>query len=121
MTYLLNLPTALATPPKKSISNIPKVIALRLRRICDDDVTFDKRSSEYQNYLIAREHKPSSAKRQFSEVRNKTRAEARTKQEKQDKVRDVEFITTYNLASRNINKIIQNNLSILHTDEDMNI
>ena len=37
--------------PKKNISNIPKGIALRLRRICDDDVTFDKRSSEYQNYL----------------------------------------------------------------------
>ena len=38
-------------------------IALRLRRICDDDdETFEKRSSEYQNYLIARNHKPSIVK-----------------------------------------------------------
>ena len=85
----------------------------------DDDVTFDKRSSEYQNYLITREHKPSKVKRQFSEVRNKTRAEARTKQEKRDKVSNVKFIITYNPALPNINKIIQNNLSILHTGEDM--
>ena len=59
-----------ATPstcyPKNNICNIPKGIALRLRRICDDDNTFDKRSSEYQNYLIARDHKPSTVKRQFS-------------------------------------------------------
>ena len=48
--------------PKNNICNIPKGIALRLRRICDDDETFDKRSTEYQNYLIAREHKPSLVK-----------------------------------------------------------
>ena len=82
-------------------------------------MTFDKRSSEYQNYLIAREQKPSTVKQQFSEVRNKTRTDARTKHRKQDKVSDVEFITTYNPALSNINKIIQNNLSIPHTDEDM--
>ena len=74
---------------------------------------------EYQNYLIAREHKPFTVKRQFSEVRNKTGAEARTKQEKQDKLSTVKFITTYNPALPNISKIIQNNLSILHTGEDM--
>ena len=56
-------------------------IRLRLRRICDDDVTFGKRSSEHQNYLIVRELKPSSVKQPFSEVRNKTTVEARTKQE----------------------------------------
>ena len=39
---------------KKNIWNIPKGIALKLKRICDDDVTFDKRSSKYQNYLIGR-------------------------------------------------------------------
>ena len=111
--------------PKKNISNIPKGMTLRLRTICDDDdddddeVTFDKRSLKYQNHLIAREHKPSTVKGKFSEFKNKTSAEARTKQEKQDKVSDVKLITTYNPALPNINKIIQNNLTILHTDEDM--
>ena len=80
---------------------------------------FDKRSLEYQNHLIAREQKPYTVKRQFSEVRNKTRAGARTKQEIQDNVSDVKFIAIYNPVLPNINKIIQNYLSILHTDEDM--
>ena len=78
-----------------------------------------KKSSEYQSYLIARDHKPSIVKKQFSEVKKKTRSEARQKQTKQDKVSDLKFITTYNPALPNIHNIIQNNLSILHTDENM--
>ena len=105
--------------PKNNICNIPRGIALRLRKICDDDETFKKRSSEYQNYLIARDHKPSMVKKQFSEVKKKTRSEARQKQTKQDKVSDLKLITTYNPALPNIHNIIQNNLSILHTDENM--
>ena len=100
---------------KNSISSIPKGIALRPKKICGDDVTFDKRSSEYHNYLIVREYKPSAIKQQFSEVRT----EARTKQEKQGKVSNVKFIATYNPALSNIIKIIQNNLSILRTHEEM--
>ena len=37
--------------PKNNSCKIPKAIALRRRRICDDDETFDKRSTVYQNYL----------------------------------------------------------------------
>lgn len=102
--------------PKKNICNLPKGIVLRLRRICDYDATFDKISSEYQNYLIAREHEPSKVKWQFSEVRNKTRAE---EQKEQDRASDVKFMTTVNLAFSNINEIIQNYLSFLHPDESM--
>ena len=53
LTYLLSLATVLATPTvstcysEKNINNIPKGIALSPRRICDDDVTYDKRSWEY--------------------------------------------------------------------------
>ena len=57
--------------PKRNICNIPKGIVLRLRSICNDDETFDKRSTEYQNYLIAREYKPSLLEQQFSEVSKK--------------------------------------------------
>ena len=68
--------------------------------------------------MIAREHKPSTVKQLF-EFRNKTGAEVWTKQDKQDRVSDVKFITTYNPALPIINKIIQNNVFILHTDEEM--
>ena len=33
--------------PKSNIENIPKGIALRLRRFCYSDNTFEKRSKEY--------------------------------------------------------------------------
>ena len=69
--------------------------------------------------MIAGYHKPSIAKKQFSEVKKKTRSEARQKQTKQDKVSDLKFITFYNPALPNSHNIIQNNLSILPTDENM--
>ena len=122
---MLNHPIVLAIPhltpaiQKSNICNKPRGIALRLRRICDDDETFEKRSTEYQNDLIARDHKPSIVKKQFSEVKNETRSEARQKQTKQDKVSHLKFIASYNPALPNIQNIIQNNLSILHTDENM--
>ena len=100
--------------PKYNICNIPEGIALRLRRICDDGKRLDKRSIEYQNYLIAREHKPSLAKQQFSEVVKKTRKEARQKQNRKGKVSNVKFIPTYNAALHNINKMIQSNIYSLH-------
>ena len=46
------------------------------------------------DYVIAREHKPSLVKQQFSEVRRKTRVEARQEQNRKEKVSDVRFITT---------------------------
>ena len=69
--------------PKNDICNIPRGIVLRLRRICDDDETFEERSSEYQNYLIAIDHKP-IFKKKLSEVKKKTRF-------KQDKVSDLKI------------------------------
>ena len=44
--------------PKTNIENIPKGVALRLRRIYDSDNKFEKRSAEYQKYLIAKDYKP---------------------------------------------------------------
>ena len=63
--------------PKKNIKNVPKGIALRLRRICDTDEKFDIRSYEYQNCLIARDYKPTLVKRQFHAIKNISRCEAR--------------------------------------------
>ena len=59
--------------PKNNLCNIPRGIALRLRRICDDYETFEKRSSEYQNYFIDRDHKPSIVKKKFPEVKKENK------------------------------------------------
>ena len=52
------------------LENIPKGVALCLRRICDSDEKFNKRSEEYQNYFIARDYKPNKVKKQFSEIKD---------------------------------------------------
>ena len=54
--------------PSRNINKIPEVIALRLRRICDSDEKYEKRSNEYQNYLIARNYSPSLVAKQFQKV-----------------------------------------------------
>ena len=36
--------------PRKSINNVPRGIALRLRRICDTDEKFESRANEYKQY-----------------------------------------------------------------------
>ena len=113
---MLNPPIVLAIPhliPNK-VCSIPRGIALRLRRICDDDEILEKRSSQYQNYFIARYHKPPIVKKQFSEVKKKTnKIYGLQKQTKQDKV------CGCNPVLPNIHNVIQNNLSILHTGENM--
>ena len=39
--------------PCKNANNVPRGIALRLRRICDTDDKFESRANEYKKYLIA--------------------------------------------------------------------
>ena len=69
--------------PTNNISNVPREIALRLKRICDSDEKFAVRSNEYKNYLIAREDKPKVAEKHFSESSKLSRAEARQTKPKQ--------------------------------------
>ena len=39
--------------PLKNINNVPRGIALRLRRICDTDEKFESRVNECKQYLVA--------------------------------------------------------------------
>ena len=63
--------------PKYNIENIPKSVALCLRRICDSDEKFGKYSAEYQDYLIARDYKAGKVKKEFFGIKELTREEAR--------------------------------------------
>ena len=97
--------------PKKNINNVPKGIALRLRRICDTDEKFDIRSYEYQNYLIARDYKPTLVKRQFHAIKNISRREARQVKPK--------IIKSNYPVLKNLEKVLNDNLHILYGDPDM--
>ena len=104
--------------PKKNINNVPKGIALRLRRICDTDEKFDIRSYEYQNYLIARDYKPTLVKRHFHAIKNISRREARQVKPKVIKS-NFNLITVYNPVMKNLEKVLNDNLPILYGDPDM--
>ena len=45
--------------PKNSNENVPKGVALQLRRICDSDDNFEERSVQYLKYLVAKDYKSS--------------------------------------------------------------
>lgn len=114
LTHLLS--TSL---PQKSTKNIPRGIALRLRRICDSDDNFSKRSKEYQNYLIAREYNPELVKKQFDEISKLSRVEARRSKLQHPLNISNSFITTYSPSLPDIDKIIKKHLPILHSNSDM--
>ena len=106
--------------PKSNIENIPKGLALLLRRVCDSDNKFEKHSKEYQNYFIAKDYKPRKVRKQFSDIRNISREEAR-----QPKIYNERFSTSCNLIMQynpllsNIKTIIKKHLPVLHSKQNM--
>ena len=104
--------------PKSNIENIPKGVALRLRRICDSDNKFEKRSKEYQNYFIARDYKPRKVRKQFSDIRNISREE-KPKTHNERFSSSCNLITQYNPLLPNFKTIIKKHLPVLHSNQNM--
>ena len=96
--------------PKTNIENISKGIkgiALHLRRTYDSDSKFEKRSAEYQKYLIARDYKPRNEKMHFSDVRDISREEARRLKIKSNFSTTCNLITEYNAMLSDIKAILK--------------
>ena len=105
--------------PYKNIRNVPKGVALRLRRICVTDEKYNQRSSEYQNYLIDRKYNPTLIKKQFEQVGKMTRTQARASKQKPNQVRKINFFTSYSLSLPCMNTLIKKYLPLLHSDENL--
>ena len=103
---------------KKSTNKVSIGVALRLKRICASDETFDIRSPEYQNYLIARDYSPTLVKKQFHSVRNMTRSDARQVKLKSHRL-NVNLVIVYNPIIKNLETVIRNYLPILYSDPKM--
>ena len=101
--------------PKKFIKNVPKGIGLRLRKICNTDEKFDIRSYDYQNYLIARDYKPTIVKRQLHNIKNIIRRKTRQVMSKLIKF-NINLITLYNPNMKNLENVLNDNLHILYRD-----
>ena len=107
--------------PKRSINNIPRGIALRLKRICDSEKKFADRSNEYKNYLIARDYKSKLVDKHFKDISTISRSEARKVRPKQQIGNKVMFTTTCNPCLPDIKGLIKKHLPILHNDDNMKI
>ena len=95
--------------PKNNIENIPKGVALHLRKIYNSDQKFRKHSAEYQNYLIPTDYKPGKVKKQFLDMKKLTREKARKpKLHKTTFSTSCNLITQYNLLLPNLKTIIRN-------------
>ena len=100
----------------RNINKTPQCIALRLRRICDSNETYEKRSNEYQNYLIARSHSPSLVAKQFQKVSQISRDNAWKPQRKVLRTDSVKFVTSYNPILPNINSLVNKYVTVLRAD-----
>ena len=79
----------------------------------------DEQSEEYQNYLIARDYQPGTAKREFEQVKKLSRSEARRPKVKPNQVRKLNFFTTYNPSLPNMDTLVKKYLPLLHSDENL--
>ena len=98
--------------PSNNINNVPRGIALRLKRICDRDEKFTVRSNEYKNYLIARDYKPKVIEKHFNEISKLTRAEAREINLKEQANDRILFSATYNPMLQNMRSLIKKHLPV---------
>ena len=105
--------------PYKNIRNVPKGIALRLRRICDTDEKYNQCSNEYQNYLIGREYNPTLVEKQFEDVGKMTRTRARASKPKPYQVRKINFFTSYRPSLPCMNTLIRKHLPLFHNDDNL--
>ena len=104
--------------PRKSINNIPRSIALRLRHICDTDEKFNSRSIEHNNYLIARDYKRSIVNKHFAHISTLSRQQARQKStnQKSHVSKNVKLIMKYNPRLPDLNTSLKKHMPLVSTD-----
>ena len=98
---------------KATIKGIPKGVALRLRRICSNDIEYNIKSKEYQKYLTDRGHSLKSVESAFTKTEQVSIKDARKKVKKQSPKSRIIFATNYNPRGPNVSNIIKKHLPII--------
>ena len=103
--------------PRKSLNNIPRGIALRLRRcICDTYEKFNCRSIEYKNYLIAKDYKPSIVSKNLS----RQQAGQNFTKWKSQMSKNFKLIMKYNPRRPDLNCLLKKHMPLLHRSHIQN-
>ena len=86
--------------------------------MCNSDEKLDILSSEYQNYLIARDYNPTLLKKQFHSVINMSRSDARQVKPKSLTL-NLNLVTVYIPIIKSLQTVIGNNMPLLCSGPEM--
>ena len=103
---------------RKSLNNISRDITLRQRRICDANEKFNSRSTEYNNYCIARDYKPSIVSKHFLHVSilSVQQAEQKSTNQKSKVSKNVKLVMKYNSRLPDRNSLLKKHMPLLYMD-----
>ena len=105
--------------PRHCTRSIPKSQALRLRRICSDDATFETRSSELSEHLTKRGYKKPIIKRVIEETRKINRNDTLRYKNKDKSNTRTPLVVTYHPDLPPLAQIVNKHFSILQTNDKL--
>ena len=105
--------------PRHCTRSIPKSQALRLRRICSDDATFETRSSELSEHLTKRGYKKPIIKRVIEETRKINRNDTLRYKNKDKPNTRTPLVVTYHPDLPPLAQIVNKHFSILQTNDKL--
>ena len=94
----------------RHVNKIPEGIVLKLRQIWDLDEKYEKRSNEYQNYLIARNYSRSLVAKKFQKFSQISQDNAQKPHSKVLGTDFLKFVAPYNPTLPNINSLINKHI-----------
>ena len=98
--------------PPHVTKNIPYSLALRVRRICSDDKTFELRTSQLSDHLTKRGYRQNNISSAIEKVKHKSRSDLLSHKEK-DSREVLPFVATYHPELPKIRQIIDNHWSTI--------
>ena len=98
--------------PQHTKISIPFSLALRIRRICSTNATFQFRINELKTYLLARGYRNTFLDSQFLRAYNISRTDA-LQTNRHDSINRIPFVVTYNPALPHFSNILRKHFNIL--------
>ena len=98
--------------PQHTKTSIPFSLALRIRRICSTNATFQFRINELKTYLLARGYRNTFLDSQFLRAYNISRTGA-LQTNRHDSINRIPFVVTYNPALPHFSNILRKHFNIL--------
>ena len=98
--------------PQHTKTSIPFSLALRIRRICSTNATFQIRINELKAYLLARGYHNTFLDSQFLRAANISRTDA-LQTNRNDSINRIPFVVTYNPALPHLSNILRKHFNIL--------